>query len=125
MRRKKEGLARNLHQYAIIKDMKNSILPILRVAIILLLAGVVFGIVFFQEKRGKEEPAKKTTRELREFTEEEKIKLLESLSAPEGAPQYTDEEKRKILESLSAPKDQPALTEEEKIKILESLSAPQ
>ncbi len=107
------------------KKIKNirwgTIFPTLRVAVILLLAGVVFAIVFLQEKRSKEEPAKRAGQEL---TEEEKIKILESLSAPLDAPRYTEKEKREILKSLSPPSGQTTLSDEEKKKILESLSAP-
>jgi hypothetical protein len=131
-----QGLAPLLRRYAIIQNMTNfmpiknlrreTILSILRVAVILVLAGVVFAIVFLQEKRGKEEPAKKAGQEVTEqLTDEEKIKILESLSAPLGAPHYSDKEKEKILKSLSAPSGQPTLSDEEKKKKLESLSAPQ
>lgn len=104
-----------------IKNIKReTILPILRVVVILALAGAVLAIVLLQGKQGDEDIAREKGQKL---TEEEKIKILESLSAPADAPQYTNEEKRQILESLSAPQE-PTLTEEEKKAILESLSAP-
>ncbi|MFY9457347.1 MAG: hypothetical protein WAP23_00220 [Candidatus Spechtbacterales bacterium] len=81
---------------------------------------VAFVVVYILEKAPgiKEEPTSPKV-----LDEQTKQQILESLSAPPGAPVYTEEEKRRILESLSAPQGS-TLTEEEKKAILESLSAP-
>lgn len=83
---------------------------------------VAFAVVYILQKAPgiKEETAPPKV-----LNEQTKKQILESLSAPPGAPQYTDEEKRQILENLSTSPDQPTLSEDEKKTILESLSAPQ
>ena len=95
----------------------------LRVGVILALAGAVAAIVLLQRPSSAPKELRKGEQEI--LTEEEKIRILEGLSAPTGAPQYTDEEKRQILDSLSAPSGQPTLSEEEKKAILESLNVPE
>ena len=85
---------------------------------------VAFAVVYVSKKAPGIPGAKETSTPQKVLDEQTKKQILESLSAPPGAPQYTDEEKRNILESLSAPSDQPTLSDEEKKKILESLNAP-
>ena len=99
---------------------RENIFQVLRVAIILALAGVIISIVFFQEKKSPTDKAREEDRQ--QLNEEEKIKILESLSAPSDASKYTREKKKQILESLSAPQGS-VLDDEEKKLILDSLNA--
>jgi hypothetical protein len=104
---------------------KKTVFSTVLIAVVLALAGMVAVIVLLQERlqeRGGINKGEEGAQ--RRLSDEEKIKILESLSAPSGAPGYTNEEKRQILEGLSAPPDAPKLSDEEKKAILESLSAP-
>ena len=98
-----------------------SVLRVLGLTLFFLVLGISF--IFWQQRQAKLEPPETPTRQ--ELTDQQKKAILDSLAAPQDAPQYTDEEKKQILRSLLAPSNDPALSDEEKKKILESLSAPQ
>lgn len=115
----------NIEKIKKIKEIKRDfVFVVLKVVAIFVLAGVVAAIILLQRQETGDK-GRDTGYGRQETSEEEKIRILESLSAPADAPRYTNEEKKKILESLSAPEDSPRYTEEEKKRILESLSAPQ
>lgn len=103
---------------------KEKILSLLRPAGFVLLF-VIIGLIVYLIQQEPERSGEAFPQTQKPLTDEQKKEVLESLSAPAGAPKYTDKEKQKILEDLSAPSGKTPLSEEEKKKILESLSVPQ
>ena len=93
---------------------------LLIVTLVIVVLIITIGASFLAKKdidTGVQDPAEG-------LTPEEKIKLLEDLSAPRDAGELTDAEKRAVLESLSAPRDAGELTDEEKKATLDGLTAP-
>lgn len=94
---------------------------ILILALFLLVAGFLAVRRFFPQNETIVAP-----RTFNELTEEEKKKILDSLTAPASAPFLSAEEKKGILKNLSAPSDTSSgvSSPEEQKRILDSLTAP-
>lgn len=93
-------------------------------SIAIIVIGFLGYLIFIKKQTGKA-PAG-FVQPIREFTEEEKIEILKTLSPPVNENLPSDEsvpnkEKKEILNKLSAPVNQD-LSFEEKMKILESLT---